>query len=1013
MNHPKTIRGTANWLRKTLMRPPMPECPSECERDCGVPQGKAPAYLNGRAHLISWKTYQERMPTSEELELWFQKSPGIGTLGGWNGQHYIGFIDLDHKAETFDSYEAFQSLYELWLESYPVLKTAPRFKTPSGGYRVILAFAQKPDWTAFTLIEGGQRMGELLARNGAHTLLPPTVGTNGKAYEWEYFVEYPPAVETPGDVGIYPTRKNHGAGGGDRTIQRTNYLPGAIRLEDLGCSFSQEVLLGCDPEGDRSLSLSKAIHEWYGWENFCNRYGIAYSGSTADLAAYAWSKMEQSGRDGDKWERILKTIDPSTSKTSSEHASSDETGCWLRVRKLDRAVFNEKCPDHIKQTLKTERQAVTQSKPATGVKTFQEVRDRTSPSIDSQDDYKDFRTEVAGVLALADPLEQKFKLRRIASKWSVPFDFVQTAIDTLSERKAERKTCFTLKDLMELPDEALSWAIPRFLPKAELVLLSAKAKTGKSLLAYEAAYAVITGSEFMGEKVKPGKVLIIQTEEGIAFSIKRRLERRGFLDEAIASQDRLRVETFFDVNDFSGLEKQLEDFRPDLVIVDSLRKISRNSNISENAAEFAKPVYKLAELLRDYGAAGILIHHDNKTQDAQGIDAIAGTSALVGACWGSWRLLRVSTDENNTNRHLSVVPRDGSGSRYHLEYVEGDGGAWSWQFHQELNIDPDMREKEQRIIEVLRLNQDSSPNGMTLHDLRYVMSLPAGDRSLYRPLNRLVEKQLISCQRDSRDRRISRYSLPEFQTTPPSLEVLNTESTNSSETYTEQGLKSSQESSHNRNQSFTPPVTDTNGDEFENDSNQARERDLVLLPNSSHRNSPEEGGGTKLACSERNGVVEYRRDAKPRGKFLSGMVGADQLEVTAENGHFKLGDMVMCDRLPGQILQVERINSGLVRFSMAQGEFPVESLSMVEADGFELGESIRVSVDHFDERTQKEIVKFKEAPVGAIGTIERFAVNTLSLQYDDVMILAFLKIEGYEELQRVPTDYLRTLEAQS
>ena len=149
---------------------------------CGVQGGKAPAWINrnGKAVKLSWKTYQNQLPTQADLTKWFERTPGIGTLGGGpNAQgHYIGFIDLDRKEKVFSSPQAFEARLQQWLNDYPLLKKAPRFRTPSGGYRVILAFTEEPNWTAFSLDPGGARMGELLARNGGHTLLPPTVGAN-------------------------------------------------------------------------------------------------------------------------------------------------------------------------------------------------------------------------------------------------------------------------------------------------------------------------------------------------------------------------------------------------------------------------------------------------------------------------------------------------------------------------------------------------------------------------------------------------------------------------------------------------------------------------------------------------------------------------------------------------------------------------------------------------------------------------------------------------------------------
>jgi hypothetical protein len=48
---------------------------------------------------VNHKTYQNKLPSSGEVKLWFaNKANGIGTLGGWNNT-----IWLDFDTKQFDS----------------------------------------------------------------------------------------------------------------------------------------------------------------------------------------------------------------------------------------------------------------------------------------------------------------------------------------------------------------------------------------------------------------------------------------------------------------------------------------------------------------------------------------------------------------------------------------------------------------------------------------------------------------------------------------------------------------------------------------------------------------------------------------------------------------------------------------------------------------------------------------------------------------------------------------------
>ncbi|PSF25538.1 hypothetical protein C7H19_25240 [Aphanothece hegewaldii CCALA 016] len=196
---------------------------------------------------------------------------------------------------------------------------------------------------------------------------------------------------------------------------------------------------------------------------------------------------------------------------------------------------------------------------------------------------------------------------------------------------------------MEQGTDAIEWVIPGILPKGETVLLAAQAKCGKTLLATDIAYAVLSGTQVIGEQVGvQGRVLLISSDES-GNSTRRRLKARGF--DLLPEVENMRVMTHLDISDLSPLEQELEVFRPHLVIIDSLTSITRESGLNEKDAEFARPIYKLKDLLGRYGAAGILIHHQNKDKEAKGIDKVSGSARIVAATWGIWQLL--ASDPNN------------------------------------------------------------------------------------------------------------------------------------------------------------------------------------------------------------------------------------------------------------------------------------------------------------------------------------------------------------------------------
>jgi AAA domain len=280
------------------------------------------------------------------------------------------------------------------------------------------------------------------------------------------------------------------------------------------------------------------------------------------------------------------------------------------------------------------------------------------------------------------------------------------------------------------------------------------------LLATDIAYAVLSGEKVIGESPGvTGRVLLVSSDES-GNSTRRRLRARGF--DLLAESKNLRVMTHLDIADLSFLEKELEDFRPQLVIIDSLTSITRDSGVSEKDAEFAKPIYKLKEMLSRYGAAGILIHHENKDKDAKGINKVSGSARIVAATWGIWQL--VSTDPNNDKnptRWLKVKPREGESTTLTLDINPKDLWASQGIFDFVGEFGDESGEKRTQGERVLELLQKFSPRGLEYQEIDRYLNV---GKSLYTVLDRLEDRQLITKRRSLTDARRWVYCLPEYNT---------------------------------------------------------------------------------------------------------------------------------------------------------------------------------------------------------------------------------------------------------
>jgi phage/plasmid-associated DNA primase len=319
----------------------MPECPIEAEKAWGAKSAKRPCYWDEASQKVipvSWKEFQTSRPTPEHLRAWFASNKTqVGCLGGWNGKHWLAWIDFD--LHHFESQDALDAKLAWWALKYPILGEAPKFRSPSGGYRYLIAFEHKPDKfggnSGFCFTPGDkERLGELLTNNGGHTLLPPTQSYNG-AYQWERWSKYPPVVETPEAIGLYPVGKKTPE---PRTITprpvNRGYVPGAVALDQVLCPSAAKILQLGAKKGKRSDAIATLANEIYGWINWLNTNNISFNGHPYDLIQYAWNLMEDADKDPDKWRRIITKIESDPTLRPAAHPRRGDEACWKKVHKL-------------------------------------------------------------------------------------------------------------------------------------------------------------------------------------------------------------------------------------------------------------------------------------------------------------------------------------------------------------------------------------------------------------------------------------------------------------------------------------------------------------------------------------------------------------------------------------------------------------------------------------------------------------------------------------------------------
>jgi len=289
-----------------------------------------------------------------------------------------------------------------------------------------------------------------------------------------------------------------------------------------------------------------------------------------------------------------------------------------------------------------------------------------------------------------------------------------------------------IKDFLDYTSTPINWLIEELLPLGETVLLTAAPKVGKTLLAIDLIYSIVTGNDFIKYKANKGRVLFISADES-SNSTRLKLMNRGFTE----NMD-LFIQDKFSITDLSILEATINKIQPNLIVIDSLKSTARDSSISENSAEFSNAIYDLKELLEKHKVSGILIHHEAKGKDRENLERVRGSSAITGAVWGIWQM----RTGNEGIRHLQITSRDLPPDSLTIKLDEEIG---TWQEIVEVQ-DPNNKPVKENIIKLL---EEYSPLGLEASEIKDKLKI--NDGTIYNTLNRLVIKKIIGKRPNSID----------------------------------------------------------------------------------------------------------------------------------------------------------------------------------------------------------------------------------------------------------------------
>jgi hypothetical protein len=205
----------------------------------------------------------------------------------------------------------------------------------------------------------------------------------------------------------------------------------------------------------------------------------------------------------------------------------------------------------------------------------------------------------------------------------------QLILEAHDQRNGNRFRGLDQAERLAMPQPVVEWEIPGCIPRRDLSIVGGRAKVGKTRLVHALARCLLCAEDFLGFGAPdaPRPVILVTDDQGDGDTAQM-LQQLGIWDHPLLLWSRRFRVTEANLD---ALLACLADHPGAVVILDSLRSITRSCCFGENDPEMGSLIYDLKHQITDAGGTLLLIHHCNKANDTTGTEALSGHNAIAGA----------------------------------------------------------------------------------------------------------------------------------------------------------------------------------------------------------------------------------------------------------------------------------------------------------------------------------------------------------------------------------------------